>query len=128
MSGSAFRQYLEGLAPDRRRVLRATLEAERETARPSRRVEVERSLRLLDDVGDWSPGQMTFDDLSPLAYLTGYDALVCGVCAHDVTGLGPRSAAAGIRPRLTAVPIPDVLAEWPEACCEECGVLLGGAS
>jgi hypothetical protein len=56
--------------------------------------------------------------MSDVAYLTTYDALLCGGCALDTTDLvgDGRRWLRG----LTAVPIPEVLATWAEARCEEC--------
>jgi hypothetical protein len=51
-------------------------------------------------------------------YLTRYDGLLCAKCALDTSDLlddGTRWLDG-----LTAVAASDVLAEWPDACCEEC--------
>jgi hypothetical protein len=51
-------------------------------------------------------------------YLTEYDGLLCGDCALDTSGL--LNEGRNWLARLTAVPATEVLAEWPEARCEEC--------
>ena len=63
------------------------------------------------------------DNQGSVAYLTRYDGLLCGACALDTSGLvgdGSRWLSG-----LTAVPVPDVLNDWPDdpstCVCEECG-------
>ncbi len=52
------------------------------------------------------------------AYFTRYDALLCKDCALDTSGL-LNDGIHRLR-GLTAIPVSELLADWPEASCEEC--------
>jgi hypothetical protein len=52
------------------------------------------------------------------AYLTRYDALLCGDCALNTDGL--LNDGANRLAGMTAVPLSEVLTHWDEPSCEEC--------
>jgi len=67
-------------------------------------------------------GRQEGDEMT--VYLTRYDGLLCAKCALDTDDL----LDGGTRwlDGLTALSAEEVLAEWPEACCEECHALVAG--
>jgi hypothetical protein len=62
-------------------------------------------------------GRQEGDEMTTV-YLTRYDGLLCATCALNTDDLldGGTRWLAG----LTALSAEEVLAEWPDACCEEC--------